>query len=203
MNDDHRNQPRGSAAAPDLTDVYRRLAAELRERHGPNGDDLLHDALIKFLRHRDTLRHPGAEVKYLRRVLHSTVADHFRATQSRAAALEQYRRTAAAPGAAEALRPPGPDPAVVRDQQREALAAWLRRSMATLPAPLGEVAIAVLVDGESQKGFAERRQHPYSTVKSQLQRARHLLAAAANTCCAIRFDAAGRVMDVRPKCCSS
>ena len=201
MNDKHQTRSSCVKADTDFAEVYRGLAAELRVRYGAGGDDLLHDALLKFLRRRESLRHRGAEVSYLRLVLRTTATDNFRARQSQAVALEQYRRAGAATPVEEEPGPTDVDAGLGRGQQREAFAAWLRRSMATLPTPLGEVATAVLVDGESQKGFAERRHLPYSTVKSRLQRARTLLAAAANECCEIRFDAGGRVIDVRPRCC--
>lgn len=189
------------AADGDFARTYERMARELRGRYGDGAEDLLHDALLKFLRYRDGLSHPGAELAYLRLVAQSTAQDRFRAERTRAAHLEAYRRGAAAADLGGSAGGPDARAEAVDPARLDSLAHWLRASIASLPPALREVAEAVIVNGESQRSFADRQDLPYSTVKSRVQRARQLLVTRAHACCELRFDGCNGILEVRPLCC--
>ncbi len=180
--------------------IFIDIEISLREWSGSAGsrDDprpvLLHDALQRFLRYRKTLSHRGAELSYLRRTIRTTAIDAARAERSRARRLADY----AAAVATEPATGTGGDEL---EKAVDSLVAWLRHSIALLPPLLCEAAEAVIVRGESQRGFAERRQLPYSTVKSRVQQARARLAELADACCVIERDGRGGIMGVRPRCC--
>ena len=58
---------------------------------------------------------------------------------------------------------------------------------------------AVDLKGVSQKEYAQQNGLAYSTAKSQLKRARHLLAQRYRKCCSFQHDSSGRIMEYERK----
>jgi RNA polymerase sigma-70 factor (ECF subfamily) len=80
-----------------------------------------------------------------------------------------------------------------------ALAQCVEPFIRMLPKKSADLLIAIDIEGQSQKEFAEKANISYSTLKSQVQRARARLRARFDDCCSLTLDKHGNVADFQTK----
>ena len=157
-----------------------RVLAYLRRRLG--GDGALAQDLVQecFLRLQRSGSVPANMEAWLYRTARNLVIDQARS-----------RRPAPAQVLAEHSVPTQDGPA---EAGREALLECLPLLLQGLPTVYGEALRRAYLQGLSQQALAAEQGLSLSGAKSRVQRARRLLRGAYEACCALEYDAQGRVM---------
>ena len=68
-----------------------------------------------------------------------------------------------------------------------------------LPKKAADLLLAIDIEGQSQKDYAEKAGISYSTLKSQVQRARAKLRTLFDDCCSLTLDRHGNVVEFTAK----
>ncbi|MEO0602502.1 MAG: sigma-70 family RNA polymerase sigma factor [Myxococcota bacterium] len=161
------------------------LLAELRRRLAQPGlqpavvDDLVQQAALRLVRGVGArFADPGGwrdeaqRGAYLRRVVQSVLADHFR------------RLRPTEPEAEVAVEPLPTSPEELTDQ----VADWLPHFVDQLPEPYRSVMREVELDGTSQRDLADRLGLSPSGLRTRVQRGRKRLRALVDACCALTWE---------------
>ncbi|MEM6930557.1 MAG: sigma-70 family RNA polymerase sigma factor [Myxococcota bacterium] len=165
--------------------AWTELLAELRRRLSRPGlepavvDDLVQQAALRLVRGVGArFAEPGGwrdeaqRGAYLRRVVHSVQADHFR------------RQRPAAPEAEVAV-----EPAPARHEElTDQVADWLPHFVEQLPEPYRSAMREVELNGTSQRELADRLGLSSSGVRTRVQRGRKRLRALVDACCALTWE---------------
>lgn len=162
-----------------------------RLRSEADVDDLVQETLMSIHRHLPQLQDEERILPWAHRIAKHALIDHYR---RRARELERE------------LPPPGET--ADEDNHNELVASWLRPMMHALPEPYREALELTELSGLSQRELAERLDLSASGARTRVQRARKLLRAALENCCAIVRDRQGNVVDWdvarknRSECCN-
>ena len=145
-------------------------------------EDLLQEILIKAYKNLDSLSDSDKVKPWLFRIASNTVIDFYR------------RRKAV-------HEPLNPDQLQISEEvlTQAELSHCITPFIRALPRENAELLLAIDIEGQSQKEFAERRGIPYSTLKSRLGKSRRMLRKLYEDCCQFSFDRFGQVIDYQPK----
>lgn len=163
-----------------------------RVRSPEVAEDLVQDVLLKASQSVSTVQSPEALPGWLFQIARNRVADHFRAARDTTEFHEDVHSTENTPAAVE-------------DQEesalRESLNHYVRSVVEGLPPLYREALLATEYAGVSQAEFARRKGLSASAVKSRVQRARALMRAEMERCCAWEADLYGQVLGITPRKC--
>lgn len=89
------------------------------------------------------------------------------------------------------------------DDSYRALSGCVERFIRALPPESSELLMAIDIQGQPQKEYAEQRGVAYSTLKSRVQKARTQLRKLFDNCCYFSLDKQGNIIDFtkKPDCC--
>jgi RNA polymerase sigma-70 factor (ECF subfamily) len=177
-------------AEPVGIDAVARFESELRRFiarrvPGPDGDDVLQDALLRIHLGVGALRSRERLAPWVYRVARSAIVDHLR----------KQRPTRELDESEEAVLPEEPDTAV-----RRMLARCVAPFLSALPDDQAE-AIRLTDLGELTQAEAARRLGvPVPTLKARVQRGRRKMRETFEACCALTKDGRGTVVDADSRC---
>lgn len=169
-------------------------------------DDLLQEILIKSHQNLEQLT-DGEKLKpWLFQIANRTVIDFYRKKAVRdnlfsevdnPVKLEQFSNDGVHSGELTSL------PKSWREQDSvtmsQELVACLSPFLANLPQKSQKLLQAIDIDGQSQKEYATEQGVSYSTLKSQVQRARIALRAQFEQCCHFDIDSRGKIVEYQSK----
>ncbi|MEX0284936.1 MAG: RNA polymerase sigma factor SigZ [Paracoccaceae bacterium] len=166
------------------TQYHDRLASFLRKKvaNSADVDDLLQDISIRVINGLPGLRDKAKLQPWLFQTANNAIIDHYR---SRA------RRAAPDP---DDLWYTQEDPDVRRDLE-QCVEPFIR----ALPSDMANLLTAIDLNGQSQKAYADTLGLPYSTLKSQVHKARSELRVLFEDCCAFQRDSRGHVINYNVK----
>jgi len=172
-------------------DLVNRLRAMVARRLGDRAeiDDVVQEVLIKIVRDGDAVS-PDRFWGCLKRVIHTTVSDVYRARSSR-------RTLSVAPEKLEEIA--GESLAEEEEPDEHPLSCCLPAFLRRLSYEERELLHTVDVKGTAQRDLAAARKLPYSTLKSRVQKARMSLKRQVIACCDVSFDARHQVVDADPR----
>jgi RNA polymerase sigma-70 factor (ECF subfamily) len=142
-------------------------------------DDLAQETLLKALRARESLRQPSRLEAWLYQAARRTVIDH-------------YRRTRAVPAVVEELVAEAPEE---NRAVTDAVARAARCYLGTLPPIYQEAVRLAEEEGLPLAEVARRLGISVTAAKSRVRRGKQQVRALIEACCALTFDARGRVVD--------
>jgi len=145
-------------------------------------DDLLQDILIKTHTHLNTLKSHDNAKSWLFQIANNTIIDFYR-KRARAQNLN-----------GDDLWYGQNEPETQFD-----LTQCVRPFIDALPKNMAEVLIAIDIQGQSQKDYAEAHGLRYSTLKSRVQQARKQLRHVFDGCCNFSLDGYGNIIDMQRK----
>ncbi len=156
-------------------------------------DDLLQDILLKTHKYLKTHREPEKMQAWLFQVARNTLTDHYRSRSTFTTNLE--------PSEFEEI------PEEISDSQIKVLtelSQCLYPFLQKLPEKYREAVEAADLKGMSQKNLAQALGVSHSTMKSRVQRGRHMLGELYQACCSYEVDTRGNITDFEEKsgCCS-
>ncbi len=148
-------------------------------------DDLLQDIMLKTYQKLPTLRDSGKLKSWLFQIASNTLHDY-------------YRRSSVPLESAEDAH----WQAIESDHDSDTLAQLsdcLKPFIEQLPAKQAAPLIAIDLEGQSQKSYAEENNLNYSTLKSQIQKSRQQVLKVFQNCCEFQMDTQGNVMDYQQR----
>jgi len=171
-----------------LENVWQEYSASLKgflqSRVSNNADveDLLQEVLIKTHQNLHTVASSEKVKPWLFQLTNNTVIDF-------------YRRKGRARDISAA------DLWYAEDEvdAEQALAQCVEPFIRALPKKSADLLLAIDIEGQSQKDYAENANMAYSTLKSRVQRARAQLRALYEDCCSLTLDKYGNVVEFRTK----
>jgi RNA polymerase sigma-70 factor (ECF subfamily) len=153
-----------------------------RLRSDADIDDLLQETLVRVHRHLPELQDDDRLLPWAHRIAKHTLIDHYRL---RARQLEHDAQSLGAE----------PDPTATDDNHNELVASWLVPMMHNLPDEYRQALKMAEIEGLSQREMATKLGLSASGARTRVQRARKLLRAELERCCAIVRDRRGNVVD--------
>ena len=191
-------------AAAELEDTlsWQELAQRVRpliaSRVAPDDvDDVVQETLVRVAQHIEDLRDGSRLGPWMLQVARNTVADHHRKL-GRTPTAQGVSDDALLEHAAHARHEPSDDSLDGR-QAEQALAAWAKFSVQSLPEPYKEALVLTELEGMSQKEAAEQLGISYTAMKSRVQRGRVMLREKVERCCAVARDGRGHIVDFEPR----
>jgi len=145
-------------------------------------EDLLQEVLIKTHQNLDTVVSSEKIKPWLFQLTNNTIIDYYRKkgrTRDVSAADLAYAE----------------DDVVVE----QALAQCVEPFIQALPKESADLLLAIDIEGQSQKDYAERAGISYSTLKSRVQRSRAKLRTLFDDCCSLTLDKNGNVAEFTTK----
>jgi len=172
--------------------MLRRFLAK-RVASPEDAEDLLQDILLKTHQYLKTHREPEKMQAWLFQVARNTLTDYYRARSSGATQLKLSEF--------DEMPEETPDS---QTQVLTELSQCLYPFLQKLPEKYREAVKAADLKGMSQKDLAQALGISHSTMKSRVQRGRHMLGALFRTCCSYEVDARGNITDFEEKsgCCT-
>ena len=157
-----------------------------------DAEDLLQDILLKTHRYLKTHEEPEKMRAWLFQVARNTLTDYYRARSSVTTRLELSEF--------EEIPEEIPD---LHTQVLTELSHCLAPFLQQLPERYREAVREVDLNGKSQKDLAQAFGISHSTMKSRVQRGRHMLGELFRTCCSYEVDARGNISNFEQKsgCC--
>ena len=146
-------------------------------------EDLLQEVLIKTHQNLDTVASSEKIKPWLFQITNNTIIDF-------------YRKKGRAKDISAADLWYAEDDDVVVEQ---ALAQCVEPFIRALPKKTADLLLAIDIEGQSQKDYAEKAGISYSTLKSQVQRGRAKLRVLFDECCSLSLDKHGNVMEFQAK----
>jgi len=146
-------------------------------------EDLLQEVLIKTYQNLDTVSSSEKIKPWLFQLTNNTIIDFYRKkgrTRDVSAANLWYAEN--------------DDVAV-----EQALAQCVEPFIRALPKKSADLLLAIDIEGQSQKDYAEKAGISYSTLKSQVQRGRAKLRTLFDDCCSLTLDKHGNVVEFQAK----
>lgn len=180
----HECQPDAAATVARFEGELRRFVA--RRVPGPDGDDVLQDALLRVHLGVGSLRSTDRLAPWVYRVARSAIIDHHRRT----------RPTLPAEASTPEDLPEEP-PSDVRPM----LTACVEPFLEGLPRDQAEAIRLTDLRGLTQAAAAERLGVPLPTMKARVQRGRCAMRSAFEACCDLVHDGRGRVIEATPRVC--
>ncbi len=185
MNQERANVAEGPAFEKLWSDYRAGIEALVRSRvsNPADVDDLIQDILMRTYKNLKTVQSEERIKSWLFQISKNAIIDHYRKK-----------------GRAEDCAPPiEVDEDEDSEGVQEVLAQCIRPFMSTLPKDAQALLMAIDIEGQSQKEYAEKHGLKYSTLKSQVQKSRAQLRAAFERCCRFSRDGRGQVSDFEPK----
>jgi RNA polymerase sigma-70 factor (ECF subfamily) len=145
-------------------------------------DDLLQEVLIKTHQNLDTVSSSEKIKPWLFQLTKNTIIDFYRKK-----------------GRAKEISAADLWYAEEDDDVEQALALCVEPFIRTLPKKSADLLIAIDIEGQSQKDYAEQSGISYSTVKSRVQRARAKLRGLIDECCSLTLDKHGNIVEYQAK----
>ncbi|MDK2596238.1 RNA polymerase sigma factor SigZ [Pseudoalteromonas obscura] len=145
-------------------------------------DDLLQDVLLKTHLAMNSLNKPSSIKAWLFQIAHHTVIDYYRKN-----------------GLAKQIES---QPLWYESEQRNVkieLAKCIKPFIQALPEKSAHLLDEVELEGKSQKQLAQELEISYSTLKSQVQKARTELHSVFHACCEYELDKNGNLIEYHPK----
>ncbi|WP_425046575.1 RNA polymerase sigma factor SigZ [Primorskyibacter sp. S87] len=162
------------------SDYRSRIRAFLRARvaNPADVDDLLQDISIKVFTGLSGVDDQSRLQPWLFQTANRTIIDHYR---------KSGRHNDLHP---DDLWYQGDDTSMRQD-----LEGCVEPFISALPRASADLLTAVDINGQSQKDYADARGIPYSTLKSQVQKARSELRSVFEDCCRLTLDTRGSIAD--------
>jgi len=145
-------------------------------------EDLLQEVLIKTHQNLDTVVNSEKIKPWLFQLTNNTIIDF-------------YRKKGRARDVSAADLWYTEDSVVVEQALTQCVEPFIR----ALPKNSADLLIAIDIEGQSQKDYAEKAGISYSTLKSQVQRARAKLRTLFDDCCNLTLDKYGNVVEFTTK----
>lgn len=162
---------------------YKPIAAFVARRTNrhPDTEDIVQTVFMKAYRHLPELQDPNRLRAWLYQIARNTVADHFRKEKRLDELPEQI-------------------PIVMEEKDEDTLQeaiCGMKGVIPYLPDKYREAVELSELKGLSQKELSERLGISYSGAKSRVQRGREMVRDLMNSCCTIRTDKYGNIIDYR------
>jgi RNA polymerase sigma-70 factor (ECF subfamily) len=145
-------------------------------------EDLLQEVLIKTHQNLDTVKSSEKIKPWLFQLTNNTIIDF-------------YRKKGRSKDISAADLWYADDDVVVE----QALAQCVEPFIRALPKKSADLLLAIDIEGQSQKDYAEKAGISYSTIKSQVQRGRAKLRTLFDDCCSLTLDKHGNVVEFQSK----
>jgi RNA polymerase sigma-70 factor (ECF subfamily) len=145
-------------------------------------EDLLQEVLIKTHQNLDTVKSSEKIKPWLFQLTNNTIIDF-------------YRKKGRSKDISAADLWYADDDVVVE----QALAQCVEPFIRALPKKSADLLLAIDIEGQSQKDYAEKAGISYSTIKSQVQRGRVKLRTMFDDCCSLTLDKHGNVVEFQAK----
>ena len=145
-------------------------------------EDLLQEVLIKTHQNLDTVKSSEKIKPWLFQITNNTINDF-------------YRKKGRSKDISAADLWYADDDVVVE----QALAQCVEPFIRALPKKSADLLLAIDIEGQSQKDYAEKAGISYSTIKSQVQRGRAKLRTLFDDCCSLTLDKHGNVVEFQAK----
>ena len=145
-------------------------------------EDLLQEVLIKTHQNLDTVVSSEKIKPWLFQLTNNTIIDF-------------YRKKGRAENISAADLWYAEDSVVVEQELTQCVEPFIR----ALPKKAADLLLAIDIEGQSQKDYAEEAGISYSTLKSQVQRARAKLRTLFDDCCSLTLDKHGNVVEFTAK----
>ena len=145
-------------------------------------EDLLQEVLIKTHQNLDTVSSSEKIKPWLFQLTNNTIIDF-------------YRKKGSAKDVSAASLWYAEDDDVVE----QALAQCVEPFIRALPKKSADLLLAIDIEGQSQKDYAETAGISYSTLKSRVQRGRAKLRTLFDDCCSLTLDKHGNVVEFQAK----
>ena len=145
-------------------------------------EDLLQEVLIKTHQNLDTVKSSEKIKPWLFQITNNTINDF-------------YRKKGRSKDISAADLWYADDDVVVE----QALAQCVEPFIRALPKKSADLLLAIDIEGQSQKDYAEKAGISYSTIKSQVQRGRAKLRTLFDDCCSLTLDKHGNVVEFQSK----
>ena len=145
-------------------------------------EDLLQEVLIKTHQNLDTVKSSEKIRPWLFQLTNNTIIDF-------------YRKKGRSKDISAADLWYADDDVVVE----QALAQCVEPFIRALPKKSADLLLAIDIEGQSQKDYAEKAGISYSTIKSQVQRGRAKLRTLFDDCCSLTLDKHGNVVEFQTK----
>ena len=145
-------------------------------------EDLLQEVLIKTHQNLDTVKSSEKIKPWLFQLANNTIIDF-------------YRKKGRSKDISAADLWYADDDVVVE----RALAQCVEPFIRALPKKSADLLLAIDIEGQSQKDYAEKAGISYSTIKSQVQRGRAKLRTLFDDCCSLTLDKHGNVVEFQAK----
>ena len=145
-------------------------------------EDLLQEVLIKTHQNLDTVKSSEKIKPWLFQLANNTIIDF-------------YRKKGRSRDISAADLWYADDDVVVE----QALAQCVEPFIRALPKKSADLLLAIDIEGQSQKDYAEKAGISYSTIKSQVQRGRAKLRTLFDDCCSLTLDNHGNVVEFLAK----
>ncbi|MEM1220230.1 MAG: RNA polymerase sigma factor SigZ [Bacteroidota bacterium] len=149
--------------------------------------DILQDVFLKILERRSQLREEQKVEAWVYQILRNAIHDHYRAEQKRMEFIPVWQEVDSAEASKE-------------EKTHERFAQCVPGMLDALPDKYRTALQLIEIEGLSQKELAAQLGISYSGAKSRVQRGRQLLKDALLTCCAIKADAYGNIIDYQKRC---
>jgi RNA polymerase sigma-70 factor (ECF subfamily) len=145
-------------------------------------EDLLQEILIKTHHNLASVKKQNSIKAWLFQLANNTIIDYYRRKgRNQAVSVEDFQSDKQMPNSKVDLS--------------HCIAAFIQ----ALPEENAKLLIAIDINNQSQKQYAEQHGLSYSTVKSRVQKSRHLLKQVFDDCCHFKIDKLGNVYDYDPK----
>ncbi|MEM9159119.1 MAG: sigma-70 family RNA polymerase sigma factor [Verrucomicrobiota bacterium] len=149
-------------------------------------EDITHNAFLKIAQKIDSLKHQERLVPWAYQIARNEIADYYRSSvKEEPKPLEPNQESASSPDS----------------NYNELVSGWLPSFLEALPPSDRLLLEEVELKSISQTEAAQTRSIPYSSLKSQVQRARAKLRNLLEDCCRIERDRYGNVVDYKSKNC--
>ncbi len=146
-------------------------------------EDILQDVLVKIQARLDSLRDPAKLKSWIYQICRHTITDHHR----------RKKITAESPDNLSV------ETRIEEELFRRDLDSCIHEMVEKLPDKYRQAVILTAYNGLSQKEMSERLGLSFSGAKSRVQRARERLKTQLLSCCHMKFDAFGKIIDYTPK----
>ena len=145
-------------------------------------EDLLQEVLIKTHQNLDTVKSSEKIKPWLFQLANNTIIDF-------------YRKKGRARDVSASDLWYAENHVVVEQELAQCVEPFIR----ALPKKSADLLLAIDIEGQSQKDYAEKAGISYSTLKSQVQRGRAKLRTLIDDCCSLTLDRHGNVVEFQAK----
>ena len=145
-------------------------------------DDLLQDILVKTYKNLDSIKEKASIKAWLFQIANNSIIDFYR------------RKGATQLIDEENLLAPKPEKNIMSE-----LSTCILPFINALPEENARLLIAIDIENQSQKTYAEKLGVSYSTLKSRVQKSRALLKMTFDNCCHFQMDKNGNLYDYSEK----